>query len=270
MKLHMHSNRISMARPAFTLVELLVVIAIIGVLVGLLLPAVQAARASARRTRCANCVRQVAIGVIQYAEAHRGRFPSRTHTENASRYLHWIQEIAPFTESVDAIRRCPDDPLGQLRMTGLPNSGIAFADPNHSDVEKRFTPQTSYVANGYLSFDDSVPNSTSINNLNKILARSKTVMLFEKFSDPAAITSQTAQLKDLLSTHFDHTHSTEWFRRYPSRKDLVLSAIRGDVDLVRHAGASHFAYADGHVEVIDEPQVIQWIDTGFDFAKPTN
>jgi prepilin-type N-terminal cleavage/methylation domain-containing protein/prepilin-type processing-associated H-X9-DG protein len=255
---------------AFTLVELLVVIAIIATLIGLLLPAVQSARAAARRTQCANSIRQVALGVITYADAHRGRFPSRTHTENASRHLHWIQEIAPFTENVDAIRRCPDDPLGQLRMTGLPNSGIAFADPNHTDVEKRFTPQTSYVANGYLSFDDSVQGSAGINNLNKIQARSKAVMLFEKFSDPAAITSQAAQLEDLLSTHFDHTHSTTWFRRYPSRKDLVLSAIRGDVELSRHAGGSHFAYADGHVTVIDESQVFQWIDTGFNFAKPND
>jgi prepilin-type processing-associated H-X9-DG protein len=251
-------------------VELLVVIAIIATLIGLLLPAVQSARAAARRTQCASCIRQVALGVITYADAHRGRFPSRTHTENASRYLHWIQEIAPFTESVDAIRRCPDDPLGQLRMTGLPNSGIAFADPNHSDVEKRFTPQTSYVANGYLSFDESVRGSAGINNLNKIQARSKTVMLFEKFSDSAALTSQAEQLKDLLSTDSDHTHSTTWFRRYPARKDLVLSAIRGDIELARHAGASHFAYADGHVELIDESQVTQWVDTGFNFASPSN
>jgi prepilin-type N-terminal cleavage/methylation domain-containing protein len=62
-------------RRGFTLVELLVVIAIIGVLVALLLPAVQAAREASRRTQCANQIRQVGLATLNYESAQK-HFPS--------------------------------------------------------------------------------------------------------------------------------------------------------------------------------------------------
>jgi prepilin-type N-terminal cleavage/methylation domain-containing protein/prepilin-type processing-associated H-X9-DG protein len=94
------------ARPsrAFTLVELLVVIAIIGVLVALLLPAVQAAREAARRTQCANNLKQIGIAFQNYHSAQGVFAPGWTEDDRPSRperinNLAWGYHILPYTEN---------------------------------------------------------------------------------------------------------------------------------------------------------------------------
>ncbi len=83
-------------RRGFTLVELLVVIAIIGVLVALLLPAVQAAREAARRTQCTNHLRQIGLGIVNYESSKKVLPPGRETTHEYG--VCWSFRLLPFCE----------------------------------------------------------------------------------------------------------------------------------------------------------------------------
>jgi len=92
-------------RTAFTLVELLVVIAIIGILVSLLLPAIQAAREAARRVQCANNLKQMGLAVHNYIDAHgvlpigARNGPWLSSSRNQGRTgTNWKTSILPFLE----------------------------------------------------------------------------------------------------------------------------------------------------------------------------
>ena len=84
------------ARGAFTLVELLVVIAIIGILVALLLPAIQAAREAARRSQCTNNLKQQGIAAHNFHDSRKALPPSRIVDHQAT----WLYLILPFMENV--------------------------------------------------------------------------------------------------------------------------------------------------------------------------
>ncbi|MCA9200763.1 MAG: DUF1559 domain-containing protein, partial [Planctomycetales bacterium] len=89
-------------RSGFTVVEMLIVIAIIGLLISLVLPAVQAAREAARRTTCSNQIRNVALAVIQFHDAHghypRSRFKVPDDVGPDSKAWSWIAQVLPFLE----------------------------------------------------------------------------------------------------------------------------------------------------------------------------
>jgi prepilin-type N-terminal cleavage/methylation domain-containing protein/prepilin-type processing-associated H-X9-DG protein len=215
-------------RRGFTLVELLVVIAIIGALVGILLPAVQASRAAARRTSCKSNLRQVGLAILQFADAHHGDFPENAH---AGVTRSWVYTLAPYLEDVDAIRICPDDPKGADRV---------------------LVKSTSYIINGYLT----ASRADAIRKLTKLKATSKTIMAFEG-----------SDQRDLGFTK-EHSHPWNWFSETNLQTGGVLAAMQREVQTDRHDGVAHYVYADGHVDSIDEATIADWCGKGLNFARP--
>jgi prepilin-type N-terminal cleavage/methylation domain-containing protein/prepilin-type processing-associated H-X9-DG protein len=238
-------------RQAMTLVELLVVIAIIGVLIAMLLPAVQVARGAARAASCKNNMRQIGLAVCQFCDTHKGQFPDWYHTGDDGE-KSWIHTVAGHLENVDEIRLCPDDFLL---------------------LERRYMKTTSYVINDYLIEKNVVG---AIRNRDKLQGTSKTIVMFEgadrRHQDPRK--GDPHQYEAAADTYiyaapkYDHTHSTQWFSQLNKDNELVDQAVKLDIQPDRHFDAANYLYADGHVEVISAATIDEWIAAGTDFAKP--
>ncbi|WP_254509962.1 DUF1559 domain-containing protein [Anatilimnocola floriformis] len=135
----------SKGRRGFTLVELLVVIAIIGVLVALLLPAVQAAREAARRTQCSNSIRQIALAFHNYNDtnlclpmARAGSSPKFGHLFALLPYLEQGNLVSKF----NMVPAGNADPSNQALSNTRMKFVICPSNPNQTPIKLRGSSST--------------------------------------------------------------------------------------------------------------------------------
>jgi prepilin-type N-terminal cleavage/methylation domain-containing protein len=140
----MDGNASNFRRRAFTLVELLVVIAIIGILIAMLLPAIQSAREAARRNSCLNNLKQVSLAVLNYNDSRKS-LPPGAHS---CCWGTWIVEILPYMEEA-------------ALFAAYDQTNKFSADANYRYAGARNTPVTKQRINTLLCpTDDSALDST--------------------------------------------------------------------------------------------------------------
>ena len=226
-------------RRGFTLIELLVVIAIIALLIGILLPALGAAKESGQGVVCLSNLRQLGVSIEMAADRRDGVLPTAGADVDANDdHAAWLTAIEDILgPGVREYASCPQD-------------GSRWWEEVHPDTDKQR--RTSFGLNFFLS--GQLAGWENYRRLSVIQRPSLTVSLGEIAEDGLYATS-------------DHFHPENWLIR-PDEPDRELATTR-------HAGRSHFLYLDGHAEpgAIVElyelspgsvPGRLQWIRNRFD------
>ena len=269
--------RAAKRRTGFTLVELLVVIAIIGVLIGLLLPAVQSARASARRVQCINNLKQIGLGLHSYYDGNKHLPPGYSNDNGwmvTAFILPFMEESALYDTldtkapmnvgdttllanirrtipgylcpaSVDPVKdQSPDIPVNGVRI-GLANY-IAFS--GSQDLRC-----TSSGANGLFFWDSDTTFEEVLDGLSKTAAfTERTGVTINGTNHRAAVWAGVSHPCGSISNRFDNIRNAQTQARVGwSMINAVNSGYQfGPSSL--HSGGVNMLMADGSVRWVSE------------------
>jgi len=148
-------------------------------------------------------------------------------------------------EDVDEVRLCPDD-LARIQEQTIRETSYAI-----NGYLREPTPRERFLYEG--TADEDVLDDFA-DRLREIRSTHKTLVLFEAGA--------------MVEPSFDHMHTWEWFTEQLPTPEARLSRIRDDVAIGRHGGLANYLYADGHVTVLTEEQIEEWVYEGFNFVKP--
>lgn len=273
----------------FTLVELLVVIAIIGALVALLLPAIQAARESARRSQCVNNLKQVALAIDLYHDMKQVYPPGRLHTDQygeswAFRLLPQLEQQAIF-DAFDVKLRVDDAKNAQAMRTPVstfycptrrsPAADRDFDNGGTQSLVPAAAAGGDYAANAgiYHNFEtppelggpddphlDAGRTAGPIYTYSKIAARHVT----DGLSNTFAVGERHLPSPDVFDEP-EILHLRQGDTAYFAA-DTAATILRGtkwglatgpqDADVTKfgseHTGLVHFAFLDGHVASVTD------------------
>ena len=143
-------------RSGFSLLELVVVLAIIGLLIAMALPAIERARAAARKTRCLSNLRNLTFGITQFEQA-QGRLPASGNvgldaTGNMREYHNWVVTILPWIDQQNLAAQWNSElPLSESPNSELATTHLAVLTcPEDNSVQG--SGDLSYVVNGGVGF----------------------------------------------------------------------------------------------------------------------
>ena len=173
-------------------------------------------------------MRQLGLAMLNYVNAHEGRFPRTDHDGTKQ---SWVLTLSDFLEDVDQVRVCPDDPKADARL----------------EAEG-----TSYLLNQYLVM--SIPGSA--NRIAKLQATSRTI---------AALEGANARRADAVT---DHAHTADWFSAGNVRNGFVWIRIANELQPDRHGGGANYLFVDGHVQYVQSAQIQEWATEGVQFIAP--